>query len=180
MRIAQQDSGRPNRSPVRDRKQTLDSNQSPVRNRKQHSDSDQSPVRNRKQYSDSDQSPVRSRKQHSDSDQSPVRKQKQNSDSDQSPVKKRKQHSDSDRQRHKLNSSQISRRPRTRFDSSPNRDRHRENSKDKMKKTLSGAKAGLSSAKMLREETEIMQKKEKAVFDKVNLAFIQLDRMVIN
>jgi len=107
------------------------------------SDSDQSPPRRSsatkvKDEPDSDISPPRRRRNSSDSDLSPPRKGgKGNSDSDLSPPRKKSGEGGSD------------------SDMSPPR----------MQKTLDGKKAGLQHARDLKEELEIIRKKERKKLD---------------
>ncbi|KAK3703291.1 hypothetical protein RRG08_017335 [Elysia crispata] len=171
-----------------------DSDQSPVRERKGGSDSDQSPARRRKAGSDSDQSPIRRRKAGSDSDQSPVRRRKAGSDSDQSPPRKRKKASNfkelTSRKRHDSDSDPSPPR-KNRPQQSPPRDKRRETDSDSRKrsrksrfednemederlqkatKTLGGAKAGLSSAREMKEEAKKLKEKEERSFQNIDEA----------
>jgi pre-mRNA-splicing factor CWC26 len=107
------------------------------------SDSDQSPPRKGRHKPDQS---VPQKRHNSDSDQSVDRR--QNSDSDLSP-QRREPETDSDQ-------------------SPPRRGRHNSSEKSaKMNKTLSGKKAGLSSAKDMKREADILKKKEDETFKKV-------------
>ncbi|GFN99338.1 LOW QUALITY PROTEIN: Bud13 homolog [Plakobranchus ocellatus] len=173
-RIEQPDS---DQSPVRKRKGGSDSDQSPVRKSKGGSDSDQSPVRKRKGGSDSDQSPVRKRKGGSDSDQSPPRKRRSeestqskesrkrhDSDSDPSPPRKKRPQSSPPRSKKKEAVSNNHKRPRkSRFD-----DSSADEKPQKATKTLGGAKAGLSSAREMKEEARKLREKEEKSFQNID------------
>ena len=138
------------------RKNRHDSDESPPRRRQDNSDSDHSPPRRKRNDSDSDQSPPRRNRQNADSDQSPPRRKRQ--DSDQSPPRRKRQNSDSDQsppRRRKTGGGDS--------DSSP----PRKNKETKATKTLSGAKAGLSSAREMKHEAERVKRREAEAFGKV-------------
>ncbi|CAL1539805.1 unnamed protein product [Lymnaea stagnalis] len=151
-----------------------DSDHSPKRRHKHSSESDRSPPRRHKQASESDQSPPRKRKQSSESDQSPPRRRKQASESDQSPPRRRKgeRHESPKGKKSSSSTSQSSSREKrdsepgtrhSRFDSEP-----KEDNTKKAKKTLGGAKAGLSSAKDMIEEAKRLREKEEKAFGKID------------
>ncbi|XP_064651103.1 BUD13 homolog [Lineus longissimus] len=141
----------------RTKRRDSDSDQSPPRTKRHDSDSDQSPPRKRTR-SDSDQSPVR-KTNGSDSDQSPPRRKSQNSDSDQSPARRKRQNSDSDQSPPRKKREENVRRP----------SRWGQEERDKkMKETLSGKKAGLSSAKEMKHEMEQVKQKENEAFKKID------------
>ncbi|KAK3587701.1 hypothetical protein CHS0354_042488 [Potamilus streckersoni] len=177
-------------SPPRRQRRNSDSDQSPPRRQRHNSDSDQSLPRRQRHNSDSDQSPprrkghgsdVKSRSGNSnkkktsresstvskaklniDSDQSLPRKKKKDSDSDQSPPRRQKPAADSDQSppRRDRRGLGVSRFDKQNEDS---------DSAGKMQKTLSGKKAGLSSAKDMREEAEILKRKEDEAFRRISL-----------
>ncbi|KAH3691062.1 BUD13 homolog isoform X2 [Dreissena polymorpha] len=138
-------------SPPRKKRHDSDSDQSPPRKERHESDSDQSPPRKKKHDSDSDQSPPRKKRHDSDSDQSPPRKKKHDSDSDQSPPRKKRLDSDSDTSPHKKKIEQA-------------RSSSNTKSKDSSEKTLSGKRAGLSSASEMRREAEDLKRREDEKF----------------
>jgi len=168
-------------SPPRRRHDSSDNHSPPRRTRH---DSDDSPPRNRRRH-DSDQSPPRSRRKSNDSDQSPPRKRKNGEnivksepDSDISPPRRRKDEgNDSDisppRRGRTTNDEDSDLSPPRRngdaeggsdSDMSPPRKRRGSDSDispPRMSKTLDGKKAGLQNAKDLKEELEIIRKKEK-------------------
>ncbi|KAK2138042.1 hypothetical protein NP493_9073g00005, partial [Ridgeia piscesae] len=169
-------------SPPRKGRQDSDSDQSPPRKGRQDSDSDQSPPRKGRQDSDSDQSPPRRKRQDSNSDQSPPRKRRQHSGSDQSPPRRKRQDSDQSPPRRRKgsdsehSSTQKNKRQHigaTEQDSSK-KDRRRRRSrwseerdvsgKELAKKTLSGAKAGLSTAHEMKEESLKLRRLEDKKF----------------
>ncbi|KAK2138043.1 hypothetical protein NP493_36g06028 [Ridgeia piscesae] len=172
-RRKRQDSGS-DQSPPRNRSQDSSSDRSPPRRIRQDSDSDQSPPRKGRQDSDSDQSPPRKGRQDSDSDQSPPRKGRQDSDSDQSPPRRRKG-SDSEHSSTQKNKRQHI--GATEQDSSK-KDRRRRRSrwseerdvsgKELAKKTLSGAKAGLSTAHEMKEESLKLRRLEDKKFSQMD------------
>ncbi|XP_033758584.1 BUD13 homolog [Pecten maximus] len=151
-----------------------DSDQSPLRPRKRNdSDSDQSPPRSkRRNDSDSDQSPPRSKRRNdSDSDQSPPRSKRRNdSDSDQSPPR-RKNRNDSDsppRRKMRKNSDSDQSPPRRKSSNrGDNTKLEKLKSDEKMKRTLSGKLAGLSSAADMKKEAVKLKAKEEAAFKKI-------------
>lgn len=156
-----------------------DSYASPQRKRRNDSDSDVSPQR--KGRNDSDSSPPRKGRNDSDSDASPPRKERNDSDSDASPPRKGRSDSDSD--------TSPQRRPRNLPDGLPQgnvsikeesnkNQRKRAKANDQMSnsskrrdkkihKTLSGKMAGLSSAKDMKREADIIRKKEDETFKQV-------------
>ncbi|XP_062613069.1 BUD13 homolog [Saccostrea cucullata] len=159
-------------SPPRKGRHDSDSDQSPQRNRRHESDSDQSPQRNRRHESDSDQSPQRNRRHDSDSDQSPQRNRRHESDSDQSPRRNRIHDSDSDvSPPRKFSKSDSKKRKQTedvyKTGKSMRRKEQDENG-SKMNKTLSGKKAGLSSAKDMKREADVLRKKEDETFKQIS------------
>ncbi|XP_053409155.1 BUD13 homolog [Mercenaria mercenaria] len=119
-------------------------------------DSDQSPPRRRRHDSDNDQSPPRRGRHHSDSDQSPPRRGRHDSDSDQSPPRRKRNQSDSDQS------------PPRRPASSKNKSRKESAINSKTDKTLSGKRAGLSSAQEMRKEAEELKRKEDAKFKQIS------------
>ncbi|XP_067662520.1 BUD13 homolog [Haliotis asinina] len=173
-------------------KQEVDSDQSLPRKGRHDSDSGQSPPRKGRHDSDSDQSPPRKGRHDSDSDQSPPRKGRHDSDSDQSPPRRHIQSDQSPPRRlrqFKTDKDSKQRRRKTRFndsnsdnspprkrrhgsdsDSSPRRIKKEEDVENKKKatKTLGGAKAGLSSAREMKQEAEKMRKKEDDMFRKID------------
>ncbi|XP_060067826.1 BUD13 homolog [Ylistrum balloti] len=175
--------------PRRKKRNDSDSDQSPPRRKKRNdSDSDQSPPRRKKRNdSDSDQSPPRRKKRNgSDSDQSPPRRKKRNgSDSDQSPPRRKKRNdSDSDQsppRRKKRNDSDSDQSPPRRNCSSKgdNVGIQKQNSDDKMKRTLSGKVAGLSSAADMKKESVKMKAKEEAAFKKIGTELLGKDAATV-
>ncbi|XP_056010157.1 BUD13 homolog isoform X1 [Ostrea edulis] len=145
-----------------------DSDCSPPLKKRHDSDSDQSPLRRTRH--DSDQSPLRRTRHDSDSDPSPPRKGRHNPD--QSPQRKR-HNSDSDQSIDTRQDSDSDPSPRrkgkhdTDSDHSPPRRGQRENSA-KMNKTLSGKRAGLSSAKDMKREADILKKREDETFKQID------------
>ncbi|CAI5444688.1 unnamed protein product [Caenorhabditis angaria] len=155
------------------RRKRHDSDNSPIRNR--GNDSDNSPPRrnnsspgpSRRQRNDSDNSPVRrndsrSRKRH-DSDNSPPRR-KDDRDSDVSPPRKQRRRNDSDNSPPRM---------KDRDNSPPRRNREIKKEIDSdddsvAKKTLDGKKAGLQSARDLKEEGERIRRKEAKMFDELD------------
>ncbi|XP_064598389.1 LOW QUALITY PROTEIN: BUD13 homolog [Liolophura sinensis] len=152
----------PAQSPPRRKSMDSDSDQSPPRRQRKGSDSDQSPPRRNRKDSDSDQSPPRRKRKDSDSDQSPPRRKRKDSDSDQSHPRRKRKDSDSDQSppRRKRKGSDL--------EQSPQRKQKAKDSLVKPQKTLSGAKAGLSSAKDVRKETELLRKRHDAAFNKID------------
>ncbi|XP_061175983.1 BUD13 homolog [Saccostrea echinata] len=165
-------------SPPRKGRHDSDSDQSPQRNQRHESDSDQSPQRNQRHESDSDQSPQRNRRHESDSDQSPQRNRRHDSDSDQSPPrklpksysKKGKQIEDAKYDHsvfRKSNSANESGKSKNLKDHSFQKEQDEKNS-SKMNKTLSGKKAGLSSAKDMKTEADVLRRKEDETFKQIS------------
>ncbi|KAK6172268.1 hypothetical protein SNE40_015966 [Patella caerulea] len=174
-------------SPPRRKRNVSDSDQSPPRRKRNVSDSDQSPPRRKRNGSDSDQSPPRRKRNDSNSDQSPPRRKRNDSDSDQSPPRRKRKYSDSDKSQQKKNKTDLSktvkRKTSDKNTNSGNSPKHKNRNSDpdvprkklksdnkseaKPTKTLGGAKAGLSSAKEMREEAERMKKKEDTAFKKI-------------
>ncbi|WAR04469.1 LOW QUALITY PROTEIN: BUD13-like protein [Mya arenaria] len=149
------------------------------RRKRHNSDSDPSPPRRQRNDSDSDQSPPRKQKRHgSDSDQSPPRKQRHNSDSDQSPPRRKRNFSDSDQSPPRSKGSRQSSKQKAVQDITGKRKKHRHNSdsdnspprkgKEKTEKTLSGKKAGLSSAKEMRREADELKMLEDEKFRQID------------
>ncbi|XP_046353029.1 BUD13 homolog [Haliotis rufescens] len=181
-------------SPPRKGRHDSDSDQSPPRKGRYNSDSDQSPSRKSKSKHSSSQSKQSRKGRHdSDSDQSPPRRGRNDSDSDQSPPRRQKQSDQSPSRRHKefkTERDSKQRRRKSRFnhsdsdnspprkrrhgsdsDSSPPRRIKKEEdveSKRKATKTLGGAKAGLSSAREMKQEAAKMRKKEDDMFRKID------------
>ena len=159
----------------RKRRHDSDSDESLPRRGRHDSDSDQSLPRKGRHDSDSDQSLPRKGRHDSDSDQSLPRKQRQNSDSDVSPPRRKGLNSGSNKgpsRKRKNSDSDISppRRNNVNSDSDESPPRRKQDShskKDKMDKTLSGKKAGLSSAKDMKIEAEKLKQKESEAFKKV-------------
>lgn len=123
--------------------------------RRHRHDSDVSPPR--RQRHDSDVSPLR--RQRNDSGASTPRRQRH--DSDNSPPRRQKRDSD------------ISP-PRPRKSDSDNSPPRRMKEEGPAKKTLSGKTAGLSSAKNMRKEAEMLKLKELEMFNKVLFALLLL------
>lgn len=161
-------------TPIRRRYESDDDNSPPRRGRKRYdSDSDPSPPRKRR---DDDLSPVRGRKRqssssdqslprhHRDEDLSPVRssRKRHDSDSDQSPVRRRKVNDEDlspPRSKRSKNADSDKDMSHVRKNGEPN---------EKLKKTLAGTKAGLSSAKDVRKELHDLRKREKDAFKNAN------------
>ncbi|XP_052259313.1 BUD13 homolog isoform X8 [Dreissena polymorpha] len=116
-----------------------------------NSDSERNSYRRRRYDSESDQSPPGKKRHDSDSDQSPPRKKRHDSDSDQSPPRKKRLDSDSDTSPHKKKIEQA-------------RSSSNTKSKDSSEKTLSGKRAGLSSASEMRREAEDLKRREDEKF----------------
>ncbi|KAK3107918.1 hypothetical protein FSP39_025131 [Pinctada imbricata] len=182
-------------SPPRKQRHDSDSDQSPPRKQRHDSESDQSPPRRQRHNSHSNQSPhgkhsknltiqKKKRQYDSDSDASPPRRKRQNSDSDQSPPRKqRKSKSDLSSQRKQIKDFDSDQSPPRRqkrdsdSDQSPPRRQKRgsdsdqspprKHKKDKMEQTLSGKKAGLSSAKDMKREAELLKQREDQAFKQI-------------
>ncbi|XP_041373734.1 BUD13 homolog [Gigantopelta aegis] len=146
----------------RSKKPNSDSDQSLPRRHRHNSDSDQSPPRRKRHNSDSDQSPPRRKRHNSDSDQSPPRRKKPHSDSDQSPPRRKRRHSDSDQSPPRKSKSVKE------TDKKDRRKAELGNTK-KPSKTLSGAKAGLQSARDMKQEAEVIRKREEEAFKKIGV-----------
>ncbi|XP_052719894.1 BUD13 homolog isoform X1 [Crassostrea angulata] len=169
-----------------------DSDASSPKKGRNDSDSDASPPRKGRNDFESDASPPRRGRNDFDSDASPPRKERSDSDPDASPPRKGRSDSDASPQGKERNDSDSDvspqRRPRNLSDDLPQgnvsikeesnkNQRYRAKANDKMsnkgrnkniQKTLSGKMAGLSSAKDLKREADIIRKKEDETFKQIN------------
>ncbi|XP_071841928.1 uncharacterized protein [Apostichopus japonicus] len=156
-------------SPARNKNKRHDSDSdlSPQRSKnRQDSDGDLSPLRTRKRHdSDSDLSPRRSKVRHdSDSDLSPRRSKKQDmSGSDLSPERSVRKSRQSNNERKGQRKRGDRRREESDSDLSPTRNVL--DKSGKMKKTLSGHKAGLQDAKTLKKENEANRRRQDRLFE---------------
>nr|XP_022323350.1 BUD13 homolog [Crassostrea virginica] len=131
---------------------------SPPRRGRHHSNSDPSPPRRGRHDSDSDPSPPRKGRHKSDSDPSPPRKGRHDSDSDSSPPRKGRHDSDSD----------PSPQRKGRQKQGGNMKYSSKADSEKISKTLSGKKAGLSSAKDMKREADLLRSKEHETFKQID------------
>ncbi|XP_074653252.1 uncharacterized protein LOC141907490 [Tubulanus polymorphus] len=180
-------------SPPRKMRHDSDSDASPPRKKRHDSDSDASPPRKKRHDSDSGASPPRKKsfsssnkskeesrngsrssakskthRKDTDSDNSPPRK-SDRKDSDNSSRRRRSDYSpDLDPSRGKEKLSQKSRVKRSRFEPAESPPPTSKKSAEKMKKTLAGAKAGLQSAKDMKEELEALRTRENKAFSKID------------
>ncbi|CAM1301714.1 BUD13 (predicted), partial [Pycnogonum litorale] len=161
LRKSRNDSDSDQSPPRQSRRNDPDSDQSPPRkSRRNDPDSDQSPPReSRRNDPDSDQSPPRkSRRNDPDSDQSPPRKSRRNDpDSDQSPPRKA---TDRDRLKRRQQSHGNSDHRQVALGKIDDANLHHSQKNKKPEKTLEGLKAGLQSARSMREDIRAIKERD--------------------